>query len=129
MLNLIGSGELILDEEEEIEEDDIEENEPAKKKRYVREHYKGSCWWKFLKRDNRPELSNRDGKTFRNRFTVPYQLCTHILSTFQNEVDSFGYEITPISLKLLGTLRILGKGCSWDLLYELSGVSAEVHIR
>jgi hypothetical protein len=36
-------------------------------------------------------------------------------------------EVTPISLKLLGTSRILGKGCSWDLLYELSGVSAEVH--
>lgn len=38
-----------------------------------------------------------------------------------------GRETTPVFLKLLRTLRMLGKGCSWDLLYELSGVSAEVH--
>jgi hypothetical protein len=44
----------------------------------------------------------------------------------QSKVDACGKELTPISRKALGTLKILGKGCSWDLLYELSGVSAEV---
>ena len=37
----------------------------------------------------------------------------------QNVLDAFGKEISPIELKLLGTLRILGKRCSWDLLYEV----------
>lgn len=37
----------------------------------------------------------------------------------QNALDAFGKEISPIELKLLDTLRILGKGCSWDLLYEV----------
>lgn len=135
LLNLIASGEINIDDEEAIEDDDYsDEKEPVKRKRYEREHYMESCWWKFLQRDNLSDLSSRDGKTFRNRFTVPYQLYTHLLSMAknwfpQNVVDSFGYEVTPISLKLLGTLRILGKGCSWDLLYELSGVSAEVHRR
>ena len=76
----------------------------------------------------------RDGKLFRNRFTVPYQLFLELLAMAkiwfpQREYDAFGKEVAPIELKLLGTLRMLGKGCSWDLLYELSGVSAEVHRR
>ena len=133
----IASGQLKLDEqkeEDEFIEEDEEPKEPVKRKKYDREHYRESCWWKFLQRDNLSDLTSRDGKFFRNRFTVPYQLYTHLLSMAtswfpQNQVDAFGYEITPISLKLLGTLRILGKGCSWDLLYELSGVSAEVHRR
>ena len=36
---------------------------------------------------------------------------------------AYGREVSPIELKLLVTLRILGKGCCWDLLYKLSGVS------
>ena len=65
---------------------------------------------------------------------MPHQLCIQLLALAtewfpQKSIDAYGKEVTPVSLKLLGTLRILGKGCSWDLLYELSGVSAEVHRR
>ena len=78
------------------------------------------------------DLSGRDGKLFRNRFTVPYQLYRQLLEIAerwfpQKYHDVCGKETTPVFLKLLGALRMLGKGCSWDLLYELSGVSAEVH--
>ena len=116
------------------EEDDDIVKVPVKRKKYDREHYRESCWWKFLQRDNLSDLSSRDGKTFRNRFTVPYQLFEELLIMARNWfsqriLDAFGKEVSPIELKLLGTLRVLGKGCSWDLLYELSGVSAEVHRR
>ena len=125
-----------VEEEEEGEEigEEEEEKQPTKRKTYQRENYRESCWWKYLQRDNLSDLKSRDGKTFRNRFTVPFQLFNELLvlakSWFpQRLVDAFGKEVSPIELKLLGTLRILGKGCSWDLLYELSGVSAEVHRR
>jgi hypothetical protein len=63
---------------------------------------------------------------------VPYELFKQLL-TFaerwfpQRQVDACGMDTTPIFLKLHSTLRMLGKGCTWDLLYELTGVSAEVH--
>jgi hypothetical protein len=111
----------------------LEENYSLKKERkvYPRESYRDSIWYRFCQRDL-PDLNSRDGKTFRLRFTVPYSLLKQIL-TFaecwfpQRAYDACGKETTPVFLKLLGTLRMLGKGCTWDLLYELSGVSAEVH--
>ena len=60
--------------------------------------------------------------------TVPFQLFKELL-VMANEwfpqrlVDAYGREVSPIELKLLVTLRILGKGCCRDLSYELSGVS------
>ena len=102
------------------------------RKVYNREDYKDSFWYKFVMGRNLSDLNGRDGKFFRNRFTVPYQIFTELLIHAkdwfpQKTHDICGRETTPIFLKLLGTLRILGKGCSWDLLYELSGISAEVH--
>ena len=101
------------------------------RKVYARESYKESCWYLFMKRDL-TDLNSRDAKLFRNRFTVPYQLFKQLLAHAeewfpQKKYDVCGKKTTPIFLKLLGTLRMLGKGCSWDLLYELSGISGEVH--
>ena len=124
----------------EMEQEDIVEKEKEKKKItfrnrqvYARESYTSSFWYIFMQR-NLTDLNSRDGKNFRLRFTVPFQVFQQLLvyaeAWFpQKEYDVCGRETTPIFLKLLGTLRMLGKGCSWDLLYELSGVSAEVHRR
>ena len=89
------------------EEDDDIAKVPVKRKKYDREHYRESCWWKFLHRDNLSDLSSRDGKTFRNRFTVPYQLFEELLIMARNWfpqriLDAFGKEVSPIELKLLG---------------------------
>lgn len=124
----------------EIDDGDLDDEESeivkrrVKRKVYERENYSDSCWFKFLQRRDISDITSRDGKLFRNRFTVPYQLFIQLL-TFaeswfpQHEYDCCKKKVPPVSLKLLGPLRILGKGCSWDLLYELSGVSAEVHRR
>ena len=125
-----------LEDEEKVEETDVDEQEDANKKlfkhrrTYGRENWRDSCWCKFLQRDL-TDPTERDGKIFRLHFTVQFQLYQQLLdfaeSCFpQSKVDAFGKELTPISRKPLGTLRILGKRCSWDFLYELSGVSAEV---
>ena len=101
------------------------------RKVYVRENFKQSCWYLFLQRDF-SDLVSRESKFFRNRFTVPYQLFQQLLLLAEEWFPQKNFYIClkenpPVFLKLLGTLRILGKGCSWDLLYELSGISGEVH--
>lgn len=85
---------------------------PFKERRtYLREAYTDSVWFKFLQRDL-TDLKSRDGKLFRLRFTVPYQLYQQLLSFAtswfpQRRVDACGKEPAPIFLKLLGTLRML----------------------
>jgi Plant transposon protein len=120
----------------------IEEKEVAERQRvhifrsrqlHPREEYCHSFWYNFIRRDL-SDMNSKDGKNFRLRFTVPYQVFQQLLTYAeewfpQKEHDICGRETTPINLKLLGTLRMLGKGCSWDLLYELSGISGEVHRR
>ena len=68
-----------------------------------------------MQRDNLSDLTSRDGKTFRNRFTVPFQLFEELLLMAnawfpQRLSDAYGKEVSPIALKLLGTLRILVVG-------------------
>jgi Plant transposon protein len=119
---------------EEIQTEERQELSVFRNRRvYKRESFKDSFWYIFMLRDL-TDLTSRDGKNFRLRFTVPYQVYTQLLSYAeawfpQTPFDICGRERTPIFLKLLGTLRMLGKGCSWDLLYELSGISLEVHRR
>jgi hypothetical protein len=122
----------VRDEDDVLVRQDGRKNNPFKERRfYEREQFKDSFWFKFMKRDL-TDINSKDGRLFRLRFTVPYQVFTQILYFAelwfpQRERHICGYELAPVYLKLLGTLRMLGKGCSWDLLYELSGVSAEVH--
>ena len=118
----------------------LEEKEVAERQRihifksrqvHPRENYRESFWYNFMQRDL-SDMKSKDGKIFRLRFTVPYQMFQQLLAYAtewfpQKDYDICGRETTPIFLKLLGTLRMLGKGCSWDLLYELSGISGEVH--
>lgn len=99
------------------------------RKIYQREDYEDSCWGRFLRR-NFTEAKN--SKLFRLRFAIPYQMYTEILESAklwfpQPSHDICGRPTSPIKLKLLGALRILAKGCSWDLLYELTGISPRVH--
>ena len=127
VFNLLNS---LLEEEEEVEEQqEISCHRP--RTLYPREAYRFSFWYTFMEKDL-SDLNSRDGRNFRLRFTVPYQVYTQLLAYAeewfpQKEDDICGRETTPIFLKLLGTLRMLGKGCSWDLLYELSGISGEIH--
>jgi hypothetical protein len=124
-----------LDEEDgavDQSDDELDDRQIMTRRFYEREGHKKSFWYQFVHERDLTDLNGRDGKLFRNRFTVPYPLYLQLLVLAerwfpQKKYDVCGRETTPVFLKLLGTLRMLGKGCSWDLLYELSGVSAEVH--
>jgi hypothetical protein len=101
--------------EKRDEEDRAFDKIVLKRKLYARENYKDSCWYKFLQRDL-SDLSGRDGKLFRNRLTVPYQLYKQLLEIAgrwfpQKDHDVCGKETTPLFLNFLGALRMLGKGC------------------
>jgi hypothetical protein len=113
--------------DDEMEERALHKMAFKTRKVYNWESYRDSFWYKFVMDRDLSDLTSRDGKFFRNRFTMPYQIRAQECFP-QKKYDVCVRETTPIFLKLLGTLRMLGKGCSWDLLYELSGVSAEVHM-
>jgi hypothetical protein len=88
-------GEIIEGKDGGREEDDDGEKPPSKRMTYERENYRESCWWKFIQRDNLDDLNSRDGKTFRNRFTVPFQLFLELLTLAktwfpQRDFDVFG---------------------------------------
>ena len=100
--------------------------------KFSRENYSTSCWGIFIQKDF-SDIESRNSKNFRNRFAVPFQTHKDIVILAKEWFplltanDAFGKPSAPVELKILGWLRMLAKGCSWDLLYELSGISAEVH--
>ena len=74
-------------------------------------------------------------KKFRNRFRLPYdkykELCEECRSSelFARWMgkDATGRDATPIALLVLGSLRYLGRGWTFDDVEEATAVSKEVH--
>jgi hypothetical protein len=72
-------------------------------------------------------------KKFRQRFRVPYPIFVDLLAKAVNlgfelcPVNHAGTEGVPLEVKLLGFLRILGRGTCFDGISELSNASIEVH--
>jgi hypothetical protein len=71
--------------------------------------------------------NSTQGKVFRRRFRVPYPLFLLYVEWATAELGSkppiAGRPPVPMTLKVLGVLRILGTGCSTDAVLELSGIS------
>ena len=74
------------------------------------------------------------GKKFRRRFRVPYCLFEDICRDIMMEgfyrhgkSDASGSEAVQIELLVLGSLRIMGSGCTFDAIEELTNVSEETH--
>ena len=71
-----------------------------------------------------------EAKLFRLRFRVPYKLFVILLDWTEAFIESkektrdcTGHPKVPISLKLLGVLRILGRGTCYDGIKKLSDMS------
>ena len=93
-----------------------------------------SCCGRMLVDPRSKDPGNRKGGVFfRRRFRVPFPLYERILElTRSNEWFSEGYDCVrhksaPLELKILGVLRVLGRGCCFDDIEELSYRSAEVN--
>jgi hypothetical protein len=92
--------------------------------------YHDSTWQKFL-RDNRRDLEEVPGskaqQVFRNRWRVPYDLFNDLLQKSvamgfsKAEKDAAGFASIPLELKLLGVLRVLGRGVTFDEVAEHVG--------
>ena len=74
------------------------------------------------------------GKKFRRRFRIPYVIFENIrdeiIKLFYSDrktTDSRGREVVDIALLVLGALRFVATGCTYDALDELTCVAGETH--
>jgi len=94
-----------------------------------RPDYWGSPWGRMLTDQvtmlNDP--TSPQAKIFRRRFRTPFPLYEMHVADCKEHLGSktpiAGREAVPMELKVLGVLRILGRGCSTDDVKELSGIS------
>ena len=112
------------------------ENSPPNGKRKRNQYERGDSWstaWgRMLKHRDVSNPSKRTGKLFRRRFRVPYQVFEKLLELAvsrnlfgHGKADCSGRVSIPIELKLLGVLRILGRGCCFDDVAEALNISED----
>ena len=95
--------------------------------------FKDSTWYNLY--INTPPTSKRQLKIFRRRFRLPYDEFMKMvedLKTHENFIrwhnkDCIGNEPSDLRLLLMGTLRYIGRGLTFDDIEEFSFISGEVH--
>ncbi len=123
---------LLFNKRKMIQDEVNEVLDRAKKRRFYRRYYRrpdywSSDWGNMLRRYQQDEdrkvydERSRKAKLFRRRFRVPFSVFVDLLekshahNLFEcKEVDAFRRKGIPHELKLLGVLRMLGKGGSFD---------------
>ena len=80
------------------------------------------------------DISDRLGAKFRKRFRVPFtvfeEICTDLRNVhklLEHRYDAKGEESIRISLLVLGSLRCIASGCTFDAIEELTCVSQDTH--
>lgn len=96
--------------------------------------YEMSCWGRMLVHPRTRDPTDRKGGVlFRRRFRVPFPLYERLVEMtrsngwFSERNDAAGQKCAPLELKILGVLRVLGRGYCFDGIEELSYISAEVN--
>ena len=96
--------------------------------------YEMSCWGRVLVHPRTQDPSDRKGgMLFRTRFRIPFPLYERLVEMtrangwFSERNDAAGQKCAPLELKILGVLRVLGRGYCFDGIEELSYISAEVN--
>jgi hypothetical protein len=101
---------------------------------YDRPIYSHSTWWAMLLKGECKVIGHPQNKIFRRRFSIPFSMFKDIVAAAREwphgkgnlgdiTVDCTGIEGVPLELKILGALRMSAKGCSFDAIAELSGMS------
>ena len=95
---------------------------------------KTSFWYTcyVLNGDN---MNQKSLRKFRNRFRLPYENFLELVNELEESgkfdrwkegsADKFGVEASPLSLLLLGALRYLGRGWTFDDIEEATAINAE----
>jgi hypothetical protein len=93
-----------------------------------RPNYWESTWGKLLRDPNISNPMSSVSKKFRRRFRVPYKLFNEVLlpQCIQSNIFEMKHNsIVPVELRILISLRILGRDCVGDDCEELSFVNQE----
>jgi hypothetical protein len=93
-----------------------------------------SCWYgQYI---DCPQVNDsRFLSKFRARFRLPYDSFVEFVQEAKNEMwfprwmgcDATGKPASPVELLILGSLRYLGRGCTFDDSEEHTAISEEVH--
>ena len=104
-------------------------------KLYDRPVYMQSTWWIMLEKGDVKVVGHAHNKQFRRRFSVPFSMFKNIVEEARDwiglngkklgdrVIDCVGVLGVPLELKILGAMRMSAKGCSFDAIAELSGMS------
>jgi hypothetical protein len=96
-----------------------------------------STWYKFYVRNFYITQDTKLAKAFRNRFRLPYAQYLQLVEDIRSN-DLFdrwcGYKsnnkkVAPVELLLLGSLRYLGRGWTFDDCEESTAIDQDVHAR
>lgn len=100
----------------------------------VRPNYALSTWGRMVVHPRTKDPTDKKGGVlFRRRFRVPFPVFEALVvmarenEWFKEGNDAAGRPAAPLELKILGVLRVLGRGYCFDGIYELSFISAEVN--
>lgn len=89
-------------------------------------NFSESKWGMLINDERVHDPDSRQGRLFRRRFRLPYQLFTHLVKVCKMHnilkmTDPVKQRI-PIEFKILVALRILGRGTLADDVAEMSGI-------
>ena len=95
----------------------------------------GSEWYRRYVRDPDLFLTSKQNKLFRRRFRMPYQSYRDLVREARENnwfpkyerCNAVGQKGVPLDLLILGALRYLGRGWTFDDIFEATSVSEEVH--
>lgn len=94
-----------------------------------------SLWFKLYVKEPEVQHSPKFYKLFRRRFRMPYQSYRDLVAESREEnwfpqyekYNAIGQIGIPLDILILGSLRYLGRGWTFDDIYEATCVSEEVH--
>jgi hypothetical protein len=128
--------------EEKILLNEVEASKNMKRKRSVRD-YEGydrtnvlkSDWYHRYVADTNFSLKKINRKRFRRRFRMPYSSFLELVAEARadnwfptcEKPNALGQLGIPLEILILGALRYLGRGWTFDDVSESTGVSEEVH--
>ena len=137
----------IYDDERDYEREDEEEQENAdrfvKKRKFMTRVYEGydptialnSEWYLKYVIKSRLPMSKVAASTFRRRFRMPYDSFISLVKEAREDnwfpdyenCNALGQKGAPLEILMLGSLRYLGRGWTFDDLFEATYVSQDVH--
>ena len=101
---------------------------------------KQSTWYRLYVSRDPGTMTTSFLKKFRRRFRLPYQEYLNLVNNARNgnwfpawsrdgTTDAYGQPSSPLEIMLLGALRYLGRGWTFDNLEEATAISEETHRR